>query len=458
MQPINYMLDVQQPIQMAMQGYAQGQGLRAQQQGMEMQRQQMDMQRQQFEMAQQQIQQQQARAQEVQSMMGQFAELVRTGDVKPEDVIQMQFMVPEMAESIQGAYETLSDQQKEGKIQDLSKLAVAMKRNPELAFEMIDERILATENAGDPQALGVLKAIKSQAEMDPDAVTASVLMELATVMDKDQFENFMTIAMPEAAEPTDAVQTFQALAGMAGLEPGTPEYAAAAREAMQKGGTTVNVPVNLGDTLSPGFKRRDELFAAIDLDWQTGGGTDAVKQLAQLEDVISRIDAGEQVSGGVAGFSPDLVRAFIDPNAQDAKDTVEEVVQRNLRVILGAQFTAKEGEQLIARAFNPKLGKDANRKRLMRLFTQMRLAAEQKQAMSSYFNENGTLQGYTGTVPTLADFYAVLDGSSPEAAPQQTGRTAQTGQIPTIASQSAYEALPSGAEFIGADGKKYRKP
>lgn len=454
MQPINYMLDVQQPIQMAMQGYAQGQGLRAQQQGMEMQRQQMDMQRQQFEMAQQQIQQQQARAQEVQSMMGQFAELVRTGDVKPEDVIQMQFAVPEMAESIQGAYETLSAQQKEGKIQDLSKLAVAMKRNPELAFEMIDERILAAENAGDPQALGVLKAIKSQAEMDPDAVTASVLMELATVMDKDQFENFMTIAMPESADVPEGFQTLQLRAAAAGFEPGTPEYerfmlnAGPEREPLVKltvGGEEGEYEKTIGKGQAEQVLAISDMGVKARRDRQT---------LNQLDVALS-----ESAAGFEAGFKSLLGDYGIATEGLTEIQAAEALISQ----LVPAQRPPGSGEMS-----NKDL--DLFKRSLPRLIQTpegRRKIIENMKAINDYMIAEGDLADQVILGPanggiTRAEYRtkmrALGNPLADMAAPQQTGRTAQTGQIPTIASQSAYEALPSGAEFIGADGKKYRKP
>jgi hypothetical protein len=237
-------------------------------------------------------------------------------------------------------------------------------------------------------------------------------------MDPKQFEQYIATVNPPAPQLPAAVQTFEALAQRAGLQPGTPEYARAAEEAMKGGGTTVNVPVNLGDTLSPGFKKQDELFAQVAVDWKTGGGTDAIKQVSQLADVIDRIDAGESVSGGVQGVTPDIVRAFTNPNALDAQETVEEVVQRNLRVILGAQFTAKEGEQLIRRAFNPRLSPEVNRRRLQRLFTQMEIAAQQKQEMVSYFDSNGTLSGYSGRQPSVSDFYTAIETEGAAPAPK----------------------------------------
>jgi hypothetical protein len=421
------MLDVQQPIQMAMQGYAQGQGLRAQQQGMEMQRQQMEMQRQQFEMAQQQIQEKQARAQEVQSMMGQFAELVRTGDVKPEDVIQMQFMVPEMAESIQGAYETLSDQQKEGKIQDLSKLAVAMKRNPELAFEMIDERILAAENAGDPQALGVLKAIKSQAEMDPDAVTASVLMELATVMDKDQFENFMTIAMPEAADVPEGFQTLQLRAAAAGFEPGTPEYQRFMENAGPERGSLVEVKVGGEEgeyekTIGKG--QAEQVLAVSDM------GVTARRNrqtLNQLDVALS-----ESAAGFEAGFKSLLGDYGIATEGLTEIQAAEALISQ----LVPAQRPPGSGEMS-----NKDL--DLFKRSLPRLIQTpegRRKIIENMKAINDYMMAEGDLADqlldgmitrteYRGKMRALGNPLADM------AAPQQTGRTAAPQKVPENASR-----------------------
>ena len=87
-------------------------------------------------------------------------------------------------------------------------------------------------------------------------------------------------------------------------------------------------------------------------------------------------------------------------------------MQRNLRTILGGQFTAQEGERLIARAFNPKLPPEENAKRVRRLFLQMSSAAEQKQAMADYFDQFGTLRGYKGKMPSVDDFYRAMEGDA----------------------------------------------
>jgi hypothetical protein len=113
------------------------------------------------------------------------------------------------------------------------------------------------------------------------------------------------------------------------------------------------------------------------------------------------------------GIQPDFVLALTNPQAAGAKEQVQEVVQRNLRVVLGAQFTAKEGDALISRAYNPALKPEQNAARLRKLFEQMSVAAGQKQAMAEYYETNGTLQGYKGKQPNINDFYKALEvGSS----------------------------------------------
>ena len=41
----------------------------------------------------------------------------------------------------------------------------------------------------------------------------------------------------------------------------------------------------------------------------------------------------------------------------------------------------------------------------------MTTAASQKQAMSDWFMENGTLNGWTGRMPSIADFENAIDGA-----------------------------------------------
>jgi hypothetical protein len=168
-----------------------------------------------------------------------------------------------------------------------------------------------------------------------------------------------------------------------------------------------------GDKLTPGQESIDKKFADDYVAWRGGGGQDAAAQIAQLKPVIQALEAGQPITGMKVAVQPDLLLAMTNPRALQSREQVEEVVQRNLRTILGAQFTEKEGERLIARAYNPKLPPEENAKRVRRLFLQMSTAAEQKQDMVNYFDQNGTLRGFAGKMPGVQDFYKAMEGEAP---------------------------------------------
>jgi hypothetical protein len=170
--------------------------------------------------------------------------------------------------------------------------------------------------------------------------------------------------------------------------------------------------VNVGGSklsLTPAQEAIDKKFADTYLDWQSGGGADTIGNIAQINTVLQQLEQGKALTGPMIGVQPDLLLAITNPQAAGAKEQVQEVVQRNLRVVLGAQFTAKEGDALISRAYNPALKPEQNAARLRKLFEQMSVAAAQKQAMAEYYENKGTLQGYKGKQPNINDFYKALE-------------------------------------------------
>ncbi len=139
-----------------------------------------------------------------------------------------------------------------------------------------------------------------------------------------------------------------------------------------------------------------------------GGAADSQKMIAQLKSARKELLSGEELTGPVIGNMPDWAAAFFAPKSIEAREKVEEVVQRNLRLILGAQFAQKEGEQLIARAYNPKLDEKTNAKRVGRLILQMERALDAKiDAVNYWESHNQTLKGWDGRQFTLGDFMDV---------------------------------------------------
>ena len=172
---------------------------------------------------------------------------------------------------------------------------------------------------------------------------------------------------------------------------------------------------------TPGQRKVDEAFGtALGRLRASGDLADVEANKAKIQSVVGRLRAivegksDEDLSGMLIGAAADRARpglALFNAKALNALEIVEEVVQRNLRVILGAQFTEGEGKRLIARAYNPYLSEELNLARLERLATQMARQLDYKLAAIKYFDENnGTLRGFDGTVvTTLADATSFTD-------------------------------------------------
>lgn len=234
------------------------------------------------------------------------------------------------------------------------------------------------------------------------------------------------MAPPQASGPMTPRQLFDKL---------PPERQAAAQSALQTGdrATFLKIlqekPEALADNLSPGEKRVDQAFAKSYEDFVlSGGAADYDKNLEQLKGVHKEIanPQGANYSGPVLGRMPDAITSYTNPKAVDLRQQVEEIVQRNLRIVLGAQFTQKEGENLIARAYNPALDEATNAKRLERLISSMEKMKAAKMKAMDYFEKNGTMKGFRGTTQfsvndILADVEAGPSTSQPQQRPDPLG-------------------------------------
>lgn len=176
-----------------------------------------------------------------------------------------------------------------------------------------------------------------------------------------------------------------------------------------------------GLVLTPGQKAADISFAKDYTDFVNGGGISTIqKNLKQLDDAITKMEnakkAGTSLSGRTVGLADSSgTLSYLFPDAAEVKDLVGGVAQSNLRQVLGGQFAQKEGEALLARAYNPAQPVDDNLRRLKALRDQINTAANAKIQSVSYYEENGTVAGFkpgafgtsaaaiTGAVPSAED-------------------------------------------------------
>jgi hypothetical protein len=188
----------------------------------------------------------------------------------------------------------------------------------------------------------------------------------------------------------------------------------------------------LKKSLSPLEAKVEEKSAQDLVDFTIGGGfSDVQKGLSQLEIAKQTLQTQPEgkITGKLVGAQDDTgLLKYTNPTAQDTKEQVQEIAQRNLRLILGPQFTAKEGEALINRVYNPALPQSVNVKRLELLQDQMTSAAKTKQEAVDYYNTNGTLKGFKGklynsTSDFLNEYNAKIKGTEKAGSTQQMPTT-----------------------------------
>lgn len=150
--------------------------------------------------------------------------------------------------------------------------------------------------------------------------------------------------------------------------------------------------------LSPAQRAADTAFGKEYNDFVAGGGITTIqKNLADLDKAIEALEKSPQgeITGKLIGLSDKAgTLSFTNPKAAEIKDIVGGVVQSNLRAVLGGQFAQKEGEALLARAYNPAQPQKDNLNRLKAIRQQIANTGQAKLQAVSEFEEKGTLKDF----------------------------------------------------------------
>jgi len=150
-----------------------------------------------------------------------------------------------------------------------------------------------------------------------------------------------------------------------------------------------------GVVVPPLQMKMDEAFANNAIEYLSGGQAQIEANINNLKDKIRILKGGElNVSGPVIGNTPESIQSFANPAALSFIGDIRDIVFQSLREKLGAQFTEKEGDRLVAAAFDQRLPEAENVKRLERLLKTIEGAASSKEAMIAHYREKGTLDGY----------------------------------------------------------------
>ena len=163
--------------------------------------------------------------------------------------------------------------------------------------------------------------------------------------------------------------------------------------------------------------KSDEAFGTwYTNEWLTkGGGSTEATYLESLKGVrdtlVDAEKSGESISGvsqGVLSKFP-TTQAFFNPEGAVVQDRIAGVAQLSLKAILGGQFSEREGELLIQRAYNPLLSEAENIERLTQLVNRIEKAENYKKSLVNYYQENNSVAGYKGIKYAEEDFRSDIE-------------------------------------------------
>lgn len=424
---INYQFDVINPFQAALQGYGAGAQILQQERAAASEQAQMAQRNQLFALQMQeaqaraaQVQQEMAAAEERNKVYGEFYDAVEAGKLTPQLVAKVTAVDEKLGTFGADLMANMTAEQKRNNFANLMAPASALATGDvEAAKANLQMQLDALVNSGDEQGAKVVKGYLDQlGTKDGQTLVQASLLRAANMMDPEGFaKQLENIQAMQGEKETETVRTARTYAATFG-PPGSPEYMQAFRSKLLPPPAAA-VQVNIGPEgrpLTPGQKAVDDKFAPIYAEYITGGAADAARQIGQLKEALVTLKTNKQITGPLVGLIPENLQSLVVPEAAALRQTVQDVVQRSLKAILGSAFTQKDAEGLMARAFDPALKPEENTKRVERLLTQIDRANADTQAAVKHYEANGTLQGFKYQAPKLSDFEDAASGKG-EAAP-----------------------------------------
>jgi len=169
----------QNPLQMAMQGFADAGGIQQAQQQRQIGQQNIDLNQQKIEA----YKQAQAKQQEFQ------AALAGLGP-KPsaQDYADIMVKFPQLGAVVKDGYERLNAEQKQVKLGAATQVLAALQGGkPDVAVSMLEKQALAAENAGDQAAADGARVMIQQIGMDPSSARNAAALGVAAAAGPEQF-------------------------------------------------------------------------------------------------------------------------------------------------------------------------------------------------------------------------------------------------------------------------------
>ena len=251
MDPINYILDVKNPIEEAIKGYTMGRNDIAQRQELQIQRQNASMEQQAFEDQQRALQEQRAAAAKQQEQAAAFQQDLMIS----RDAIKNKTWTPEMANALKLKYAGNFDEQAavvaamdEPKLAatrnyNISVVVPALMGDIETALKNVDERIAAAEASGNAAEVQAQKAFRQAIMADPHgAALGLTLASNASNLFSDELTKNILDKTQTGQKQTEAMRTQDAQLRGAGIVPLAEGGDGSYEAAMAKAGGVPEAP------------------------------------------------------------------------------------------------------------------------------------------------------------------------------------------------------------------------
>lgn len=339
-QPFDYTLAVQDPVQAMQAGMAFGQNQRANEQAMVMNDQSMDLRAAQEGRAQTGFEQQnllfdqgqadreaaQAAAKAMNADLVGLSETIASGDYSSQDFAAMAAKYPDLTDEMSKMWEGQTKERKDADVSQLYQGVTAIKSGrPDLAIQMLEDRAVAAENSGDQMEADIARATAATIKADPNAGLTSLGLLLQTV-DPDAavavfgegrrvqstvpYANGTTVTVftdgkKEVTDATGAV--------LSGPDAQTAVQAAIASEAEMRGGNAAAVEegkletkIDLGGEAAASEEAGKQAIA------KSGEAFDSLNKvrgnIANVNVAIQALDDGAN-AGAIAKYFPDITAA-----------------------------------------------------------------------------------------------------------------------------------------------------
>lgn len=229
MDPIDYTMQVADPIQMALKGYADRVAMQQQDRQLGMEQQRIDLAQQAFQAEQAQIAQQQQAAAAQEAAQRAFADYVMDPNKTYEKTKAVVDANPQLAEAVMSQWKGMNEAQQAGTATFAKQLSYALGTgNTDAAKAMLSERAEAARNAGNEPEAAAYQSQLQMLDAGPEgaqAVLGTAMTALYGVLGPEDMKTHSEMVFGPGSEVTDSVKTLQQRAEMAGLDPGTKEYA-----------------------------------------------------------------------------------------------------------------------------------------------------------------------------------------------------------------------------------------